>query len=1139
MKKVSKTIRIMQAAMLFLLFPLLQAEEPSFKRVEYRFGGAGSYSLPCPRPDRPFTGYFRINGGIIKIAMCWTDGSTDELSIVSENTIFNRVIPAPRPKPGQKPKPPTRRKITVRGGAWKMTGFPLERVYAKPNLKLYDNNNLQFGEKNPLPPAEKQILKLQMAYVPSGIAFYINGSYAGSKLKPAAQVCSMTVHLRPGQEFADVSKKITEEKKYRVIDLSMKADTEARLDLSGNLPFRLPEISKGIDLRGIRAVASKVGYTDDYDQMRSAFDGMPESCIFSVPAAQYCKAYLLYSPIPAKKTSPINFVMTRYTSQGRGDAIVKVLVEPSAGVKAGTAEVVLNGQTHTLPVHLAEITVGHSSIQDLIYKDRNAVLPFYDYLDVDIQGEHRPAIKAQNVSPSAVLYAIVLEKTPAQIRYLQGVPGNVFDSEKPEIPVWLKAAVPGSYEVSWEISDIDGKRVEKSSMKTTLDKGKEKTLTVRPAVKEKGWYRIAFTAKGPDGKVFSTRQDSFALLHPDTRKAGFDSPYMTWWFGQVHFNYPDPEIIGPVLKKAGFRYTTAYSGSTEENLAKWGISCAMIPFPRYIYFGPWFAAAIAKDDFAQLDGSLVEYTKEFLRRFPHAKYAMIFHESFSDYPKIPEILLDKELAPYPAPREKKEQERFILATRMGKIYREHFPQLKVVIGNSSYQAAGMIESFSKRGYDWSLVDYIGIETPGQGVPESFQTNNPPGASWLVLETMKKCGISKPLTATYEWVCRRKAACGGDRGMAEHLARDVITAHYYNYPLIPIGIIQNAGNTYYRDANYGAIGLMTRDLAPLPAYVSTAVQTRILDQVKFLRFLRTDNPGLYAAEFSRADGKYVYAVWTPDGKAECTLTFGNNDPVVTEDLYGRRRTLNGRNGSISVVATPAMRYLIAGGKVSAAKAGKIKSDPLPGPAISKFKILPENVILHSEPDTRMENYYFKRDGILTHVPARIAKVSDSEQREAAEVVMDLSAIGGLGFDKGGYCSFSLKQPIPVPENAGGVALHAKGNGTTGSVIFEIEDANGKRFLSNGEPWNGGSLLCDLYPKLKLTGWSYIFMALTKKFALPSSWLSMQWYGFPLRSNAMKRPYKLTGFLLSSFPKATRIEGPVPAEQKIRFNQIVFF
>src|SRR5207244_3826751 len=114
------------------------------------------------------------------------------------------------------------------------------------------------------------------------------------------------------------------------------------------------------------------------------------------------------------------------------------------------------------------------------------------------------------------------------------------------------------------------------------------------------------------GNIFhndETPEASFALLGKDTRTAGYESPFGTWWFSGVHNTTKDPAVAGPMLFKAGFRRTTmSWTKASEQDFAPWKLSLNQIQWP--------FRLADLKDwPAAEKRAELV--IRALLKRFPH------------------------------------------------------------------------------------------------------------------------------------------------------------------------------------------------------------------------------------------------------------------------------------------------------------------------------------------------------------------------------------------------------------------------------------------------------------------------------------------------------------------------------------------
>ena len=228
-----------------------------------------------------------------------------------------------------------------------------------------------------------------------------------------------------------------------------------------------------------------------------------------------------------------------------------------------------------------------------------------------------------------------------------------------------------------------------------------------------------------------------------------------------------------------------------------------------------------------------------------------------------------------------------IATQAARLYREKFPELKIIVGNTSASAA-IIASLLRHGFDPSLMDYIGIETAaGQtGMPEKLWEGGPQGA-YLARDVARRFGHHLPVTGCYEYTTRCERNLGPQRH-AEFYVRDVLMAHAYNYQHISPGLLYDAGNAY-ANTLWGGGGLCRRYplLYPKPAYVALAAVTAALDQVKFRRKVPTGSLTVYALEFDRADGRRAYALWTPRASVELALDFpAGCRPGTDGFLWGR-------------------------------------------------------------------------------------------------------------------------------------------------------------------------------------------------------------------------------------------------------------
>src|SRR5690606_24028195 len=93
-----------------------------------------------------------------------------------------------------------------------------------------------------------------------------------------------------------------------------------------------------------------------------------------------------------------------------------------------------------------------------------------------------------------------------------------------------------------------------------------------------GWYATRFLLTDSAGGVLVDHQSSFVFLPPDTRKAGFESPYGTWWFHWAHGGEPNIEKVGPLMQRAGLRHTQLPETLPEEITKKYGVTAWIVPW---------------------------------------------------------------------------------------------------------------------------------------------------------------------------------------------------------------------------------------------------------------------------------------------------------------------------------------------------------------------------------------------------------------------------------------------------------------------------------------------------------------------------------------------------------------------------------
>ena len=382
-----------------------------------------------------------------------------------------------------------------------------------------------------------------------------------------------------------------------------------------------------------------------------------------------------------------------------------------------------------------------------------------------------------------------------------------------------------------------------------------------------------------------------------------------------------------------------------------------------------------------------------------------------------------------------------------------------------------------------------------------------------------------------------------RNQAQRYAREVMVAFAYQYNNIPVPSGTDRGTEYQEHKTYGGTGCFTRNYyAPKPSAVSTAVLTRILDQVQFVKSVKSPLE-VFLFEFKREDGNRIYTLWTQNGTADCLITVsGTGNKIATEDLYGRPSVFPVKNGQLRVTADPNLRYFITKGRMTSLKLiRKYPSMDEPAKVLKTVNVKASDLYRVKEKEPRVDNRPINTRSFQAtyQVNSTIRDVKDAEKGTCTAVTFDVSPLPKDSWYHGGYTMYRFKNPIPIPENADCIGVWLKGNASLGRLAWEVTDDTGRSFISNGEPRNGANSLNAAYDnEFYSSAWRFMYMALNKKSARPSDWLYLQWHGHDKQT--VRKPVKVTGILLSTSNKYPRIFELVPVrDHTVFFKKIVFF
>ena len=1028
------------------------------------------------------------------------------------------------------------------------------RRYVRPNPATLkpDARDRLVREWQNRPSPLGHVLPLAFVQDAGDVECTLDGLYAGKVIR-AGNLRAVRFTVPPGSALGPASFAVAQPAEFVPLDITRQdrpgtlAGAQATLaGPLGRVPF-VPPAAANLDLGATAAHADLyANYT-----YRGAFDGLRESFLFTVPHAQYIRAWVLCAveSSPAKDPA-LTARLTRFVSQGpysgraRDSLADTTVVLPRTGQAPaeGITQVgTITAKDQQLPLYLVEVPLMCGDIQDILFYEQGdkqrGTLPIGPYLDFELLGRLRPQDRPHPFGDGRDLpdgrrvsgvhvFAVTLEKTPVEMEVRQTQPGNIFhNQETPELVVALRPQADGRYLLRWSMRDVDGKSAGGGEKALSLKAADgEQTIPISLRQPRLGWYGIDFEMWQGDRKLLGHRA-SFALLGPDTRLAGYESPYASWWFF-YHYGTRDPKVIGPLMLKAGFRKAgNGVDCCSEAELAPWRFTAPAIGWGRLA-------------DTKATDAQIETHIREHLARYPRCQTLMIFHESMPGAPlgtrTAPELFA-MPVQEYPGA-----DERWQHATRIARIARTKFPELKIYIGNSGANSE-MIAEGMRRKFPPEYADYIGVETVGRtGHPEKLWEGGLQGV-WFLREIARKHGYPWKVTSCFEANYRQDRLLGDDR-LAEWYVRDTLLSHAYRFPYISIGLLHDTGNSYH-GSFWGATGLCRRFplLYPKKAYVAMAAITRVLDRVTLRREVPTGSNSVYALEFSRADGKNVTAVWTARGTCALSLSFRGTSALEVVDLYGRGRSAPAPQGKVSLTAGTAAQYLVTAGTLTGVRCGRRtcpEDQPPAGVRVVNAMDKADEWQISTAQDPLLEQVS------RPHLPFRTAGnfavrgVKDAEKGPCLEVEL-LSGKEPSTPLLSEYAVLRLKKPIPLAGEPTTLGLWVKGNSGWGEVYWEIEDAAGVRRVSCGTPVHDADVFdYDGRVSLNYDGWAFLHFPITEKSPIPdlsTGSVSNLWEATD-RNKPVTYPIRVTGVAFSARRQALHLTEMHPVKQVMRFRDL---
>ncbi len=1030
--------------------------------------------------------------------------------------------------------------------AWNLT------FYTRPDLRSrYEpNRELQIASTwETFPAASQKFIQLEVRPDALGTELWIEGRYAG-RFDSAARVTALTFVLPAHASLKD--ERIPTEPfsaKYLVLDVNKIANpgalADGRVTIGGQaagaqtvagVPLLVADGPGNADTGVCRENLGSFFLECDGYLARTPFDGMPESLLWSVPVAQYHRAWLLCAvEDDADKVPVVTARLTKFlpnSNVGRGPAIADTeIVLPRAGepLPTGVRQVgEIRQGDKTLPLYLVECRIDSGSIQEIIFQEKPAWLDFEvlgkrnDKDNFYVDRSRKPADDRSGVH----VFAATLERPPVEMHLMPAVFGNIYQpGEKPAMTATLHAREKTVATLAWTVRDLAGNALEQGSKAVAFAQSGEVVKVETPfAQRELGWYRVDFQLAGADKTELLRHTAYFALIPDDTRQAGYDSPYFTWNFGGAHGTIKDIAVSGPLLLKAGIRSTHVESEAVG---APWKLTTAQLPRLSSRNKDPQVAAQ-----------ELETLIKEKVAKYPHATMALIFHESGGG--PFPLELVGGQTEVDDKQRAYDQAKADQLALIAG-AFRQHAPQLKLVVGNSGMANPGLLASLFRAKVPRESIDFIGEESVGMTMPPEISVGR---ENWVNQAVARFFGYGDlPISACYEWKSRRSRNLGLERH-AEWNVRDILIGHAWKQPLIPTFGLPDVSFSYYNTVWGDGAFTHNPQVYPKPTYPAVATATLVLDCAKFVRMVPTGSLTVYALEFQRG-GEFVYAFWTARGELDATLEFERDATVKHTEMLGRSTSLKTAARQIKLRIAEGANYLttsVALKSVAALGERTFPREQLPANAqltlASKMDKLADWKLDRSV-DPRIDvpakapisSTAFRRPGKYD-----LREVKDEQGGDCLE--LELLADGACPALMQEYTFLRLAKPVALPGTPTTVALRVKGNSSWGKVFWEIEDAEGERWISAGTGGYGSDVYdWPEHAGLNFDGWNFLQFPITARSPIDvqsPGQNAFQWQHNGTGNRKIDYPIKLIAIGISMPHQAVNLIKMEPVKTSIRLG-----
>jgi len=1004
-----------------------------------------------------------------------------------------------------------------------VSGAPVwERRYRKhyfirPDLHFYygDDHKAALPQWETFPPASQHWFELKICRRGGVLEAYVDGRFFTRFMVDKAWQ-ALTISLTKQAEIRSVQKTTAAEtSRYLPVDISANVNRgpmevgemsiPAGLSQVEGVPIHVTPPAQHVDIglsRWLRQAQDSMSFYSPYYR-RSCWDSLPETIMFCVPKRYYNYAHLLCAVEPDEEeehedgeegdetkeeeeepkspTMSIRLARYRHAWDGSGatqaDTTIRVDPDSPAGcasiTQVGTIKAKTGRGSRKLPLYLVSCPLKTGELADYLGEDDwDSHYERRDYFYLEFTREIRTRVSRNygvferlplGPQSGVHLFGVTLEKAPATVDITSREVGNVFyKAKKPSLDIQLTNPSKSGLQLSMKarLTDFYGKTTESES-EFKLKPGANRFLLDLRA-RDLGWHRAEFTFTDTEGRQVWSQPLTFALLPPDARQAGNESPFGTWWFAGSHYCERDATRVMPLVQKMGIRHVTPprydpKSGCTSETLARYRVTPSMM-------------RRIKK-------GDPEEEARKFMKQWPGTRFAMIFHETHLGGLglEFPPELLGKPPLKLEGDNLKRYEVLLEHARKRAEAIRKVAPDAKIILGNGGtpFNVHWLRTKLPREHWDC-----IGMETAIQLFhPEAQPHGWNQQALWIAKRMREIYGYDDfPIASCYEYDFRSTAPGALSLwDQANWYVRDVLHGLAYRMPSINVALIMDCNSSYYT-SRWGGTGVCFRSplMMPKPSFVALATLTQELDRAEYQRYLDTGSHSLYCLEFKKGK-EFVYVLWTTRGERKAEVGF----PQATgkyrlTDLMGRSKVGLIVEGVSTLDASEAPIFLTFASQLKSVSAGAVRHEPI---AMENAQVIerpdgPWNWRVVPEPNEGLENW-------CAYSPLQQGKFSLGGTKQGS-LEVTLQPQPEIPDVVGRYAVLEpVNGPVKIPGEPKRIGIWVNGNSGWGRVMFEVLDAKGRKWSSNG--WEEAPNSWDMSDWeartcINFDGWNFISVGL---------------------------------------------------------------